>query len=62
MADCTRLHAIALSMIVQAVVGALGGIAILVAGLILLDVRFIIMGAIMLPVSLYGVYYWFRRL
>jgi hypothetical protein len=49
-------------MIVQAVIGALGGAVILIASLIFLDVRFIIMGAVMLPLSLYGIYYWFRRL
>lgn len=49
-------------MIVQAVIGALGGAVILITGLILLDVRFIIMGAFMLLLSLYGIHYWFRRL
>ena len=50
------------SMIVQGIIGVLGGVAILIGGLVLLDVRLIGFGLLLLFPSLYVIYFWFRKL
>ncbi|HSH61569.1 MAG TPA: hypothetical protein VK988_18365 [Acidimicrobiales bacterium] len=47
-------------MIVQAIIGALGGLVILIGGLVLLDIRPISFGLVLLLPSLY-VIYWFLK-
>ncbi len=48
-------------MIVQGILGALGGAAILAGGLVLLDIRLIIFGLVLLLSSLYVIYYFFKK-
>ncbi len=49
-------------MIVHAIIGALVGAGVLVAGLVLLDIRGVILGLVLLLPSLYLIYFWFRKL
>ena len=49
-------------MIVQGIIGVLGGVAMLIGGLVLLDVRLIGFGLLLLLPSLYAMYFWFRKL
>ncbi len=47
-------------MIVQGILGALVGVVVLIGGLVLLDIRLIIFGLVLLPPSLY-IIYWFLK-
>jgi hypothetical protein len=47
-------------MIVQGIIGVLGGLVILIGGLILMDIRLIAFGLVLLPPSLF-VIYWFVK-
>lgn len=49
-------------MIVQGIIGVLGGVVILIGGLVLLDARLIGFGLLLLLPSLYVIYFWFRKL